>query len=561
MIPIIESYERVSLEKKIATLARFLSGNYDSMEQLLQEEEVSELCLELWRMEYNSKYYLYLSDMNNRDYNKKIKDLNNLAIISARGGSKGLKRKALRKLNGKPLIAYSIEACKQSKYIDKVLVSTDDTEIAEVAASYGAYVPFLRPDNLANDHADLSHVMVHAVIWMALVEDYWYDFIFNISPTYPLRTACDIDKSFEEFHKSDYRNLQSVDEMDHNPARYYHLQKDRLTIFPLKRKIQKKTYRQSSFIAIESRRPNYHLPFGQYETFVAPIKERLPFVVGTDKAVDVDSVEDLYLCESVLGKNLSQQSEIIDINERLISLSKYTQIKSNKKAQNILGIIRLDSVNCEYELDGLPIICKSTLAAMESTCFEELIVLGCCSHIKEYSKWAGIPYIKGKNIFRLDGYPHKKYLERCESMLMKKFRHVCVIDGRTPILQVKDIENLCSVYSNNNCATTISVSPPHVHPYWCKCIVDGRVVETYANPHVGQRQKLPDIYVMDRALMIAHREELLKGRHVHPKCGYFLNKGSTVHVETFLDYLKVISFIKAKRELMADSTVNYAGMA
>ena len=74
-----------------------------------------------------------------------------VAIIPARGGSKGIKRKNIRILNGKPLISYTIEQALKSKYIDRVIVSTEDLEIAEISKSFGAEVPFLRPQELAQD--------------------------------------------------------------------------------------------------------------------------------------------------------------------------------------------------------------------------------------------------------------------------------------------------------------------------------------------------------------------------------------------------------------------------
>jgi N-acylneuraminate cytidylyltransferase len=87
----------------------------------------------------------------------------NIAIIPARGGSKRIPRKNIKEFHGKPLIAYSIEAAKASKCFDRIIVSTDDTEIAEVAKKYGAEVPFIRPADISNDFATTSDVMKHAI--------------------------------------------------------------------------------------------------------------------------------------------------------------------------------------------------------------------------------------------------------------------------------------------------------------------------------------------------------------------------------------------------------------
>jgi N-acylneuraminate cytidylyltransferase len=88
-----------------------------------------------------------------------------LAIIPARGGSKRIPRKNIKLFGGKPMIAWSIEAAKQSECFDRIIVSTDDSEIAEVAISYGAEVPFMRPPELSDDHTGTTKVVAHAVDW------------------------------------------------------------------------------------------------------------------------------------------------------------------------------------------------------------------------------------------------------------------------------------------------------------------------------------------------------------------------------------------------------------
>lgn len=89
-----------------------------------------------------------------------------VAIIPARGGSKRIPRKNIKQFCGKPMIAYSIEAAIESGCFDRVIVSTDDTEIAEVAQAYNAEVPFIRPEELSNDHAGTIPVIQHAINWL-----------------------------------------------------------------------------------------------------------------------------------------------------------------------------------------------------------------------------------------------------------------------------------------------------------------------------------------------------------------------------------------------------------
>jgi pseudaminic acid cytidylyltransferase len=91
----------------------------------------------------------------------------NIAIIPARGGSKRIPRKNIKEFHGKPIIAYSIEAAKEAGCFDRIIVSTDDNEIAEVAKKYGAEVPFIRPEEISNDYATTSDVIVHALSWLS----------------------------------------------------------------------------------------------------------------------------------------------------------------------------------------------------------------------------------------------------------------------------------------------------------------------------------------------------------------------------------------------------------
>lgn len=104
-------------------------------------------------------------------------------IILARGGSKGLPGKNIALLNGKPLIAYTIEASLQCKYVDRTIVSTDDHEIAEVAKSCGAEVPFMRPAELSGDFANAEACLLHAVDWLAENEGYHIDIVSYLQVT------------------------------------------------------------------------------------------------------------------------------------------------------------------------------------------------------------------------------------------------------------------------------------------------------------------------------------------------------------------------------------------
>ena len=135
-----------------------------------------------------------------------------LALIPARGGSKGIPRKNIRELCGKPLIAWSIEAAQKASSVDQIVVSTDDEEIADIARSYGAEVPFLRPAELARDDTPGIAVVHHALKQFPAVKQ-----ILLLQPTSPLRSAEDIDGIVNMFRKQQNPSAISICESPKHP--------------------------------------------------------------------------------------------------------------------------------------------------------------------------------------------------------------------------------------------------------------------------------------------------------------------------------------------------------
>ncbi len=131
--------------------------------------------------------------------------MENIAFIFARGGSKGLPEKNIKLLNGKPLIAYSIEVAKQASFIDRVVVSTDSQRIADVALEYGAEVPFLRPDCLAQDDSPEWLSWQHACEFM-IEKNGLFDTFISLPTTAPLRTLTDITEAYE-FYKANNKDV------------------------------------------------------------------------------------------------------------------------------------------------------------------------------------------------------------------------------------------------------------------------------------------------------------------------------------------------------------------
>lgn len=148
--------------------------------------------------------------------------MNILALIPARGGSKGVPRKNIKNLGNKPLIAWTIEAAKKSRYPLRVVVTTDDPEIAAVAKAYGAEVPFMRPKELAQDLSTDIEFINHALDWFKENEDYEPDIILRLPPTSPLRQTRHIDEAIDKLIANpDIDAVRAITEAEKHPYKYW----------------------------------------------------------------------------------------------------------------------------------------------------------------------------------------------------------------------------------------------------------------------------------------------------------------------------------------------------
>lgn len=148
-----------------------------------------------------------------------------IAFIPARGGSKGVPGKNIKDLCGKPLIAYTIEAALKAEGIDRVIVTTDDEDIARVAKEYGVQVPFMRPDYLASDTSSAIDVYLHATEWVMEETGEKIDKFMVLLPTVPLRNETHIDEAIAQFKADGATTLISFAEAE-VPASWYHVTDD-----------------------------------------------------------------------------------------------------------------------------------------------------------------------------------------------------------------------------------------------------------------------------------------------------------------------------------------------
>ncbi len=229
-----------------------------------------------------------------------------LAIIPARGGSKSLPGKNIKMLAGKPLIAWTIEAALKSKYLDRVIVSTDDKKIAAIAKKYHAEAPFLRPVKLAKDKSPTVPVLLHALRWLKSKEGYSPDAIVTLQPTSPLRRAEHIDEALRLFYKTGSDSVASVCRAEHSP--YWMIKVTGNRVFPFMKNYSEHKRRQDL--------PPVYRPNGAvYVTRCGVLmkqkrmlgRDTRAIVMNAESSVDIDTVFDFKLAETFLKEKRARR--------------------------------------------------------------------------------------------------------------------------------------------------------------------------------------------------------------------------------------------------------------
>jgi len=228
-----------------------------------------------------------------------IDGLSVLALVPARGGSKGLPGKNIIDLGGKPLLAWTLAAAAESQYIDRTVLSSDDAAIIEVAQAFGCEVPFTRPAELAQDETPAIDVIEHA-----LTELPGFDLLVLLQPTSPLRSSEDIDRTIRLCVEEDAPSAVSVTPADKPPEWLYYLGKGQ-TLEPLMGEGPSVTRRQDS-------RPACYLNGAVYVARPAWLLEKAGFVgegtvaceLPAERAVDIDGPGDLAYAEFLLSRRV-----------------------------------------------------------------------------------------------------------------------------------------------------------------------------------------------------------------------------------------------------------------
>ncbi len=227
-----------------------------------------------------------------------------LYIIPARGGSKGILQKNIKTLNGKPLIQYSIEAALNSAYKGRVIVSTDDIQIAKIATTLDVEVPFVRPEELATDNAKSIDVVLHTLSYFQSKNEL-FDITILLQPTSPLRTAIDINKAIEKLlSDNNLDSVVSVCEAEHHPLWTNILPRDlnmgnflRPDVMAKNRQELPPYYRLNG--AIYACKTTFLI---ENKTFIG--RNSCAYIMPQERSIDIDSIVDFKLAEILLKEDV-----------------------------------------------------------------------------------------------------------------------------------------------------------------------------------------------------------------------------------------------------------------
>ena len=228
-------------------------------------------------------------------------DLKILGIVPARGGSKGLPGKNIRPLNGKPLIGHTIDAAKASKYINKLVLTTDDDDIARVSSQFGIEIPFMRPSELATDTSRAIDTYIYTLKRLKDEFNYEPDMVVILQPTSPLRTTEDIDSAIQKFIENKADSVMSMCELEHPIERARVIREDGRIENYLRQKIVVKNraeyfqvFAPNGVVFVLKPEMIYKKDFYSENTFA--------YVMPKDRSVDIDILIDFEIAEFLLKK-------------------------------------------------------------------------------------------------------------------------------------------------------------------------------------------------------------------------------------------------------------------
>lgn len=263
-----------------------------------------------------------------------------LAVIPARSGSKTVANKNIRMLNGKPMISYSIQHAIESKYINRIIVSTDSRNYAEIAQQYGAEIPFIRPEEIAQDYSLDIEVFEHALNYLKEKEQYEPDVVVHLRPTYPIRNVEDIDNMIELLlDNSDIDSVRCIAPVKDTPYKMWK-RGGNGKLSPLLNDIEE------AYNMPRQRLPQVYMQNACIDVIRATVITEQHSMTGKEiygyemtENYDIDTEDDFLRAEQILSFGTGKKSYIFDIDGVIAKSNEMLEYEKSLPDMDIIHLI------------------------------------------------------------------------------------------------------------------------------------------------------------------------------------------------------------------------------
>jgi CMP-N-acetylneuraminic acid synthetase len=520
--PLSYDNEKMSPEERVLTVVDWLVDRKEQALSRLKNRGLPAVALWDWFMDCTKVAQDYYSNPLNRDCNKQSADWNIIAIIPARGGSKGVPGKSLRDLKGKTALQHAIETCRGIRHLKRIIVNTDSPEIAKHAEKFGAEVPYLRPKQLAGDDSSLEEAIMFSRYWLNLVEKQCYDVLVVVSAVTPLLDTQEINRALKRLIRRNVPSLQATVELPSCSLDYLYIDADGLLgPFCEEPPVKFKSYSaQCGAFSLHCFRPYYQIQpwFRPYVYELSPPPPApLAHMLPVHQGLEIDELWDLDACRMLLHEDDS----VCLCRQQDLQVTPGHFPLRNKFPQETLCMIYLPSRNQCLEIGGLPSFLRVVNAARKANVGPVLLwgddkewecngdLHGCVflsipsDQIPEDVRYAG-------GIARMDVAEMLR-----EQPLLRRDFPLLILDGRAGMLQEASISAVMAKAKACPFDTIVSVSPSLVHPFYLKHVLEDGTLAPAIGGNASMRQNLPEVHSRDGVLCLSPSEKSSGQRGVY----------------------------------------------
>lgn len=426
------------------------------------------------------------------------------ALIPARGNSKGIPKKNLAEVDGKSLLEIAVSKARQSRFITRVIVDTDNEDIANAARQAGAEVLYLRPDVLAGDFSDLSDVRILATHWLELMEGYWYDYLAVLTPPHPLWPVEELDKACESFIRSRHTSLVSVSPTEFPWDAFYHLEAGK-AVELVKRKSPRIHARCGAFFLL-SRKPNGHYGSPQFRKIYPAEFTSTVYPLSPEHAFDINTPEELAACRRLVKMQKHVGTLAGDACRAALD-SSHLILPSVEDGPTVL--LHYPDIDEEPAFRGAPAFLR-LLAVLAATPFAgRYVVCGKSATARAVAEYYALPIISRGEVLK----------RNCGLMapVRRELRHigidpgaVIVVNGYAGTLKGETLVRIVDVIDRDDKAFCTTLRPADHPPHWLLQEQGGQVLPLFRQ-FIGFRQKIETTYVESRLLVGFGRDADHKG--------------------------------------------------